>query len=128
MNKIHIPTPAELVQSTQQKPIEQIEDINKKYQENAEGLDEVIKQRRLDNDIKEAKKAYSRLIKGLNNKTYMKLDWLKKDVQSLKNCYLNNYNDLKAIHYFKNRWQKCCFWYCGLISRRGYCYSGFFGI
>ena len=28
----------------------------------------------------------------------MKLDWIKKDVQSLKNCYINNTNDLKAIH------------------------------
>lgn len=76
----------------------QIEAINKKYQENAEGLEEIIKERRLKNDISEAKKAYSRLIKGLSNQTYMKLDWIKKDVQSLKNCYLNNYNDLKAIH------------------------------
>lgn len=75
----------------------QLEAINKKYDENAEKLDEVIKKRRLDNDTGEAKKAYKRLIKGLQNKTYMKLDWIKKDVQSLKNCYLNNYQDLKVI-------------------------------
>ena len=76
---------------------QQLAAINQKYAENAEGLSEVIKKRRLDNDIKEAKKAYSRLIKSAKNKTYMKLDWIAKDVQSLKNCYLNNYQDLKAI-------------------------------
>lgn len=77
---------------------QQLDAINKKYAENAEQLDEVIRKRRLDNDIKEAKKAYKRQIKAMQNKTYMKLDWIKKDVQSLKNCYLNNCNDLKAIH------------------------------
>ena len=76
----------------------QLEAINKKYEENAEGLDEVIKKRRLDNDIKEAKRFYKRQIKGMENQTYMKLDWIKKDVQSLKNCYINNLNDLKAIN------------------------------
>lgn len=76
----------------------QIQDIEKKYQENVEGLEEIIVQRRLKNDIEEAKKAYARLIKGLRAQTYMKLDWIKKDVLALKNCYLNNYNDLKAIH------------------------------
>ena len=77
---------------------QQIEAIQQKYAENAEKLDEVIKKRRLDNDLSEAKKSYKRQIKGLQNKTYMKLDWLKKDVQSLKNCYLNSCNDLKAIN------------------------------
>ena len=87
---------------------QQIAAINQKYTENAEGLDEVIKNRRLNNDVKEAKKAYRRLIKGAKNKTYMKLDWVAKDVQSLKNCYLNNYQDLKlavenkAIRALKN--------------------------
>lgn len=76
---------------------QQIEAIQQKYAENAEKLDEIIKKRRLDNDIQEAKKAYKRQIQGMQNKTYMQLDWIKKDVQSLKNCYLNNYNDLKAI-------------------------------
>jgi len=76
----------------------QLEAINKKYEENAEKLDEVIRKRRLDNDIKEAKKSYKRLIKGLQNKTYMKLDWINNDIQSLKNCYLNNYQDLKDIN------------------------------
>ena len=75
----------------------QIEAIQKKYEENADKLDDVIKQRRLDNDIKEAKTSYKRFIKGLQNKTYMKLDWIKNDVQSLKNCYLNHYQDLKDI-------------------------------
>ena len=75
----------------------QIEAINKKYETNAEGLDEVIKKRRLDNDIKEAKRFYKRKVKGMETQTYMKLDWIKKDVQSLKNCYINNTNDLKAI-------------------------------
>ncbi|MBQ6892187.1 MAG: ATP-binding cassette domain-containing protein, partial [Clostridia bacterium] len=65
------------------------EAIRRKYEENAEKLDEVIRTRRLDNDLAEAKKAYKRQIKGLQNKTYMKLDWLRGDVQSLKNCYLN---------------------------------------
>lgn len=77
---------------------QQLDAINKKYEENAENLDEVIKKRRLDNDVKEAKRAYKRLIKGLQNKTYMKLDWINKDVQSLKNCYLNNWQDLKEIN------------------------------
>lgn len=72
--------------------------INRKYEENAEGLDEVIKKRRLNNDIGETKKAYKRHIKGLQNKTYLKLDWIKNDVQSLKNCYLNHYQDLKSIN------------------------------
>ena len=76
---------------------QQLEGINQKYAENADGLDEVIKQRRLKNDIGEAKRAYKRLIKGMKNKTYMKLDWVAKDVQSLKNCYLNNCQDLKVI-------------------------------
>lgn len=75
----------------------QIEAINKKYEANADGLDEVIKRRRLDNDIKEAKRFYKRKVKGMETQTYMKLDWIKKDVQSLKNCYINNTNDLKAI-------------------------------
>lgn len=77
---------------------QQIDAINKKYEENAEKLEEVIRKRRLDNDIQEAKKSYKRQIKGLQNQTYLKLDWIKKDVQSLKNCYLNNCNDLKAIN------------------------------
>ena len=77
---------------------QQIEAIQKKYEENAENLDEVIKSRRLANDISEAKKAYKRQIKGMEMKTYQKLDWVKKDVQSLKNCYLNNCNDLKVIN------------------------------
>lgn len=76
----------------------QLAAINKKYEENAEGLDEVIRQRRLDNDIKEAKRAYKRQIKAMENQTYLKLDWIKKDVQSLKNCYINNCNDLKLIN------------------------------
>ena len=76
----------------------QIEAINKKYEANAEGLDEVIKKRRLDNDIKEAKRFYKRKVKGMETQTYMKLDWIKKDVQSLKNCYIHNTNDLKAIN------------------------------
>jgi len=72
--------------------------INKKYEENAEGLDEVIKKRRLDNDVKEAKRSYKRQLKRMENQTYLKLDWIKKDIQSLKNCYINNCNDLKAIN------------------------------
>ena len=76
---------------------QQLAAINQKHAENADGLDEVIKQRRLKNDIGEAKRAYKRLIKGMKNKTYMKLDWVAKDVQSLKNCYLNNCQDLKVI-------------------------------
>ena len=76
---------------------QKLEAINQKYAENAENLDEVIKKRRLDNDVAEAKKAYKRLIKGLQNKTYMKLDWVAKDVQSLKNCYLNNVQDIKVL-------------------------------
>ena len=75
----------------------QLEAINQKYDENAEKLDEVIVKRRRANDISEAKRSYKRQIKALQNQTYMKLDWLKKDAQSLKNCYLNNYNDLKVI-------------------------------
>ena len=39
------------------------QEINKKYEENKEGLDEVIKSRRLKNDLGEAQKAYKRLIK-----------------------------------------------------------------
>ena len=76
----------------------QIDAINKKYDDNAEGLDEVIKERRRKNDVAEAKKAYARLIQGLKNKTYMKLDWISKDVQSLKNCHYNNYRDLRVIN------------------------------
>ncbi len=77
---------------------EQIAAINRKYEENAEGLDEVIRKRRLDNDVSEAKKAYKRKIQAMKNKTYLKLDWINKDVQSLRNCYLNNYNDLALIN------------------------------
>ena len=77
---------------------QQTEAINKKYEENAENLEEVIRKRRLNNDIQEAKRSYKRYIKGLQNQTYLKLDWIKKDVQSLKNCYLNSCNDLKAIN------------------------------
>ena len=76
----------------------QIEEINKKYEANVEGLDEVIKKRRLDNDVSEAKRAYKRKIMGMKNQTYLKLDWIKKDVQSFKNCYINNRNDLKLIN------------------------------
>ena len=77
---------------------QQLADINKKYDENAEKLDEIICSRRRANDISEAKRSYKRQIKLMQNKTYMKLDWIKKDVQSLKNCYLNNCNDLKVIN------------------------------
>lgn len=78
--------------------VKQKEQIVKKYEENAEGLDEVIVERRLKNDITEANKAYKRLIKGLYYNTHMKLDWLKKDVQSLKNCHYNNYRDLRIVN------------------------------
>ena len=78
--------------------VNQQESINKKYQENAEGLDEVIKSRRLKNDLSEAKNSYKRTINSLYNKTYMKLDWLTNDVQSLKNCHYNNYRDLRIIN------------------------------
>ena len=89
--------------------------INAKYEENAEGLDDVIKSRRLKNDIQEAKKAYKRTIKALYNKTHMKLDWLKKDVQALKNCHYNNVRDLRIINEnkfarkFKNFWLTAIF-------------------
>ena len=89
--------------------------IKEKYQINAEGLDEVILKRRLDNDLNEEKKAYKRIIKGLYNKTYMQLDWLKKDVLSLKNCYYNNCRDLRIINEnkfvrkFKNFWLTAIF-------------------
>ena len=72
--------------------------IVEKYQINAEGLDPVIVQRRLKNDINEADRAYKKLIKGLYYKTHMKLDWLKKDIQSLKNCHYNHYRDLRIIN------------------------------
>lgn len=75
----------------------QIEAINKKYEINSDGLDEVIKKRRLENDINEVKRSYKRQIKAMDSKTYLKLDWIKKDVQSLKNCYINSCNDLVAI-------------------------------
>ena len=84
--------------------------IRQKYSVNAEGLEEIIVKRRLDNDLKEVAKQYKRTINGLYNKTYMQLDWLKKDVQSLKNCYFNHYSDLKVINEnkglrkFKNFW------------------------
>ena len=89
--------------------------INKKYELNEEHLDEVILQRRKDNDIKEAKNAYKKEIKKLYNVTYMKLDWLKDDVQYLKNHYLNAIHDLKKPHEsktlrkFKNFWLTAIF-------------------
>ena len=72
--------------------------INKKYEANEEHLDDVIVQRRKENDIKEAKGTYKKEIKKLYNVTYMKLDWLKSDVQYLKNHYLNAIHDLKKPH------------------------------
>ncbi len=89
--------------------------INKKYEVNEEHLDDVIVQRRKENDIKEAKGTYKKEIKKLYNVTYMKLDWLKSDVQYLKNHYLNAIHDLKKPHEsvslrkFKNFWLTAIF-------------------
>lgn len=89
--------------------------INKKYEVNEEHLDDVIVQRRKENDIKEAKCTYKKEIKKLYNVTYMKLDWLKSDVQYLKNHYLNAIHDLKKPHEsvslrkFKNFWLTAIF-------------------
>lgn len=93
----------------------QFELINKKYEANEEHLDDVIVQRRKENDIKEAKGTYKKEIKKLYNVTYMKLDWLKSDVQYLKNHYLNAIHDLKKPHEsvslrkFKNFWLTAIF-------------------
>lgn len=89
--------------------------IEDKYSKNEENLDEKLLVRRKDNEVKEAKAVYKKAISMLYKKTYMKLSWLKGDVTSLKNHYLNCYYELKVIHEnpklrkFKNFWLTAIF-------------------
>lgn len=89
--------------------------IEEKYLKNEENLDVELLKRRQDNDIKEAKRRYKKAIDALYRNTYMKLAWLKNDVLSLKNHYLNCYHELKIIHEnpklrkFKNFWLTAIF-------------------
>ena len=89
--------------------------IDEKYDKNEEKLDELIVKRRRINDHNENKVAYRKQTKKEYDVIYMKLNWLKNDMQSLKNHYINLVNDIKVIGQnehiksFKNFWLKTIF-------------------
>ena len=74
-----------------------IENINKKYDENENKLSEVLVKRRRESELKDNKKNYKKACVALDNASYMKRNWLKSDVVSLKNHYLNAINDIKGV-------------------------------
>lgn len=89
-------------------------EIDLKY-DNDESLDEIIAQRRRANEHNENKLLYKKKTKKEYDAIYMKLGWLKNDVQSLKNHYTNLVSDIKKIGQneriksFKEFWLKAIF-------------------
>ena len=70
--------------------------IEEKYNLNEEKIPDFLVERRRKNDHAENKKKYEKACKKLDDTSYMRRGWLKRDVQSLENHYLN------AIHDYKN--------------------------
>lgn len=72
--------------------------IEEKYAKNEEGLHPTVVERRLKNDLEVAKNGYEKSVKGLETLSYMREDWMKDDVASLKNHYLNAIEAIDEVH------------------------------
>ena len=75
-----------------------IVEINKKYDENKEGISDILVKRRRESELKDNQKAYKKACIALDNTSYMKRSWLKGDVDSLKNHFINSINKIKDVH------------------------------
>ena len=75
-----------------------IDSINEKYDKNEDNLEKYLVERRRKHDIKLTKEKYCRDCKKLDNESYMRRQWLKGDVKSLKNHYINSVNSINEIH------------------------------
>lgn len=71
------------------------ENIRKKYEENKEGLDANLVERRRNYELSQATKAYEKKRKRDDDESYMHRQWIKTDATYLKNHYLNARNSLK---------------------------------
>ena len=92
-----------------------LDSIEKKYQTNKDNVDIKTLNYRKQDEIKNVKSKYKKDVKKLYNQTYLKFDWLKNDLVSLKNKYLNTVNEMnkpyesKALRKFKNFWLNLIF-------------------
>lgn len=73
-------------------------EIDEKYDKNEENIEEYLVERRRKNDHIENQVAYEKACKKLNVESYMRNNWLKGDVESLKNHYLNALLDVKNVN------------------------------
>lgn len=71
--------------------------IDETYDKNEEGIDSELNERRRKNAHDEHKKRYMRTCKGLDDDSYIRRQWLKSDVTSLKNHYLNGVHALEEL-------------------------------
>lgn len=74
------------------------EEINQKYDKNEENAPEYLVKRRRENDLKTNKNNYTLSCKKLDDESYMRRNWLKSDVVSLKNHYLNALKEIKDVN------------------------------
>lgn len=72
--------------------------IDAYYDENEEQVEAYLVERRRVNAHEENKAAYKKKTKRLDDESYMRRQWLKDDVVSLKNHYINAINELKEVH------------------------------
>lgn len=72
--------------------------IDELYNANEEKLEAYLVERRRENAHKENRLAYRKNCKKLDDSSYMRRTWLKQDMISLKNHYLNACKELKDIH------------------------------
>ncbi len=63
-----------------------------------DNVDQKTIEYRIKYEAKELKKNYNKDIKRLYQETYMKLNWLKSDLEALKNKYKNALSDIKEPH------------------------------
>ena len=75
-----------------------IAEINEIYDKNEENLPDFLVDRRRKHEIKLTQDKYCKDCKKLDNESYMRRMWLKNDVKSLKNHYINTVNAIKDIH------------------------------
>lgn len=71
--------------------------IDALYDENKEGVDSELNERRRKNAHDEHDKRYQKACKGLRDSSYLRRQWLSSDKESLKNHYLNAVWEMKNM-------------------------------
>ena len=75
---------------------EEINSLSEKHK--SDNVDDKTKAYRISYETSELKKNYKKDIKRLYQETYMKLGWLKSDLEALKNKYKNSIDDINEPH------------------------------